>query len=170
MFMSVGKKSPGRLFWNCRCEKKRWYLNDSHLSSKFCFSSVAFLSFHLSWQQPVFLPWFPQECNAFSSEDKLYKAEKAQQVYVRVCKTGGGEKWGLSPKKSETAAAASPLLHISHQSLLSPNRSKLFSLWSLSFPSSFHLSVYTVLPQLSCKSRLTKIKLFFKGRMLNMPE
>lgn len=60
-----------------------------------------FSLFYHSWQQPLFLS-FPQECNASSSEDKLYKAKKAQQLYVKVCQTGRkvaqGEKWGLSLK------------------------------------------------------------------------
>lgn len=47
-----------------------------------------FLSFTTHDNSPSFRLRFPQECNASSSEDKLYKAKKAQQQYVKVCKTG----------------------------------------------------------------------------------
>lgn len=47
-----------------------------------------FLCFTAHDKTPSFVSAFPQECNASSLEDKLYKAKKAQQLYVKVCKTG----------------------------------------------------------------------------------
>lgn len=92
-----------------------------------------FLLFYHSWQQPppfVFLPSGVQ-CLLFRRQTLQRKMRKTGRKVTQ------GEKWGLS-LKSETAAAASPLLFISHQSILSPNPSKLF-FSPLSDHSLFHL-------------------------------
>lgn len=121
-----------------------------------------------SWKQPLFLSLFPQECDAFSSEDKLLQSREsaATVLHVKVWKTG------------RKVAQRQLLPHLCCSSpinpLFSPKPSSLFYSLSLSLISFFSLSshffcLYCLTPAIVWE-QIDKNETFFRGRMLNMPE
>lgn len=134
-----------------------------------------FLSLSTHDNHPSFLLGFPQECNASSSEDKLYKAEKAQQLYVKVCKTGrkGSSGWKVR-FISQVRDSCCCLTFAAHLPSIPPFSKPLkafFSLWSLSFPSPFTFPSVPSYPSYFQGGDWQKWNFFFsRGRMLNMPE